>query len=161
MLLSLQYSNTYNFYILVLGDPRTNQNPAILTLAILFMRWHNALAKRIKQKNPQMSDEDVFQKARRLVIASMQNVFVYEFLPAFLGKELSPYKGYNPDIHPGVSQMFQAAAFRFGHTMIPPGIYRRNDKCEYRKTTMGFPAVRLCSTWWDSNVRLYDILVVQ
>ena len=30
----------------VLGDPRTNQNPAFLTLGILFYRWHNVLARR-------------------------------------------------------------------------------------------------------------------
>lgn len=31
--------------------------------------------------------------------------------------------GYNPDIHPGTSHVFEAAAFRYGHTQIPPGMY--------------------------------------
>ncbi len=65
----------------------------------------------------------------------------------------SPFFVFLLDTHPGVSHMFQAAAFRFGHTLIPPGIYRRDAKCNYRTTNMGFPAIRLCSTWWDSNVR--------
>lgn len=98
-------------------------------------------------------DEDVFQRARRIVIASIQNVIMYEYLPALMGSGMPEYSGYNPDTHPGVSHMFQAAAFRFGHTMIPPGIYRRDGKCNYRTTAMGYPAMRLCSTWWDSNVR--------
>lgn len=97
-------------------------------------------------------DEDVFQRARRIVIASIQNVILYEYLPALLGSKLPEYTGYNPDTHPGISHMFQAAAFRYGHTMIPPGIYRRDGKCNYRTTAMGYPAMRLCSTWWDSNV---------
>lgn len=136
----------------MLGDPRTNQNPGLLTFGILFLRWHNVLATRVKQQHPSWSDEDIFQRARRIVIASLQNIIMYEYLPEFLGVEMPPYKGYNADTHPGVSHMFQAAAFRFGHTMIPPGIFRRDAKCNYRNTAMGYPAIRLCSTWWDSNV---------
>lgn len=144
---------TRHLLFIVLGDPRTNQNPGLLTFAILFLRWHNVLANRVKQQHPSWSDEDVFQRARRIVIASLQNIITYEYLPAFLGIENMPaYEGYNPDIHPGISHMFQAAAFRFGHTLIPPGIFRRDAKCNYRTTTMGYPAIRLCSTWWDSNV---------
>lgn len=73
-----------------------------------------------------------------------------------LNEDLPPYTGYKPDLHPGISHIFQSAAFRFGHTLIPPGIYRRNENCEYRKTNMGQPAIRLCSTWWDSNVSIAD-----
>lgn len=136
----------------VLGDPRTNQNPAILSFAILFLRWHNTLAQRIKRVHPDWSDEDIYQRARHTVIASLQNVIVYEYLPAFLGTSLPPYEGYKQDIHPGIGHIFQAAAFRFGHTMIPPGIYRRDGQCNFKETPMGYPAVRLCSTWWDSSV---------
>lgn len=139
----------------VLGDPRTNQNPALLSFAILFLRWHNKLASRVKQVNPTWSDEEIFQRARRLVIATLQNIFVYEYLPAFLGgAELEPYKGYQADVHPGISHMFQAAAFRFGHSLIPPGLMRRNGKCEFRRTAMGSQALRLCATWWDSSVSI-------
>ena len=58
--------------ILVLGDPRTNQNPAFLALGILFYRWHNVLAHRIKNRYPLWRDEDVFQAARRWNIATLQ-----------------------------------------------------------------------------------------
>ncbi len=57
---------------LVLGDPRTNQNPAFLTLGILFYRWHNVLAERIQKKHPNWKDENIFQAARRLNIATLQ-----------------------------------------------------------------------------------------
>lgn len=136
----------------VLGDPRTNQNPALLSFAIVFLRWHNVIALRIKNQHPSWSDEDIFQRARRIVVASLQNIFVYEYLPALLETNVSPYKGYNPDMHPGVSHIFQAAAFRFGHSLIPPGIYMRDAQCNYHVTSAGYPALRLCSTWWNSNV---------
>lgn len=137
--------------LFLLGDARTNQNPALLTISVLFFRWHNVVASRIKKHNPDWSDEDVFQRARRIVIATLQNVIAYEYLPAFLDEELPPYKGYNPDIHPGITHVFQSAAFRFGHSLIPPGLYRRDSRCNFKKTPMGDIALRLCSTWWDSN----------
>jgi len=37
---------------------------------------------------------------------------MYEYLPAFLGKEVPEFDGYKPDVHPGISHVFQSAAFR-------------------------------------------------
>lgn len=190
----------------LLGDPRTNQNPMILSFGILFYRWHNVLAERIYAQHPDWSDEEIFQRARRLVIASLQNVFLYEYLPTLLDtpppylnrnrnrnrqnrnnnnnsdkslfntstainnsttSDLSPlvtselqydandlirpYTGYKPDLHPGISHVFQSAAFRFGHTMIPPGLYLRDDKCQFLNTPSGYKGIRLCSTWWNAE----------
>ena len=56
----------------VLGDPRVNQNPAFLALGIIFYRFHNLLAAKIQQQRPDWEDEDVFQAARRRVIATLQ-----------------------------------------------------------------------------------------
>lgn len=76
----------------------------------------------------------------------------YEYLPALLGEELGEYIGYKEQVHPGIAHVFQAAAFRFGHTMIPPGLYRRDAQCRFKDTPMGHKGIRLCSTWWDSTV---------
>mgnify|MGYP001447392626 FL=1 len=56
----------------MLGDPRTNQNPAFLALGIIFYRWHNFQAAKIQAANPDWDDEDIFQGARRRVIATLQ-----------------------------------------------------------------------------------------
>ena len=79
------------------------------------------MKSQFKEKHPTWRDESVFQAARRVNVAMLQNIIAYEYLPAFLGDSLPPYKGYKPDVHPGISHDFQSAAFRFGHTMIPPG----------------------------------------
>lgn len=137
-----------NNFFLVLGDPRTNQNPALLTISILFFRWHNVIAERVQKEHPDWSDEDVFQRARRIVIASIQNIIAYEYIPAFIGQPLPEYTGYKQDIHPGITHVFQSAAFRYGHSLIPPGLYRRDGECNFEQSPFG---LRLCATWWDSN----------
>ena len=68
-------SNTlfdFVFPPLVLGDPRVNQNPAFLALGIVFYRWHNIQARLVQEAHPEYIDEDVFQAARRRVIATIQ-----------------------------------------------------------------------------------------
>ena len=40
---------------------------------------------------------------------------MYEYLPAFLGEKVDPYDGYKADIHPGISHVFQSAAFRYNN----------------------------------------------
>ncbi len=96
----------------MLGDPRVNQNPALLALGIVFYRWHNVQAFIVQAQNPDWADEDVFQAARRRVVATLQSLIMYEFLPAFIGREVAKYNGYKSFIHPGISHVFQSAAFR-------------------------------------------------
>jgi len=136
--------------MLLLGDPRTNQNPAILAIGIVFYRYHNVMAKVVQQSHPDWSDEEIFQRARRLVVATLQNIIMYEYVPALVGQLVPAYDGYHSEIHPGVTHVFQSAAFRFGHTMIPPGLYRRDGRCNFKSTPDGAAALRLCSAWWDA-----------
>lgn len=64
---------TWRHYLFpVLGDPRTNQNPALLSFGILFFRWHNVVARRVQERHPDWPDEEVFQRARRYVVATLQ-----------------------------------------------------------------------------------------
>ena len=135
----------------VLGDPRVNQNPALLAFGMIFYRWHNYWAYHIQKEHEDWVDEDIFQAARRRVIASLQSIIMYEYVPSLLGEAVAPYDGYKADVHPGISHVFQSAAFRFGHTTIPPGIYKRDRDCKFRKSRKGGIAMRLCSTWWDSE----------
>ena len=60
----------------MLGDPRTNQNPAILAIGIMFFRYHNVVAKKIHKSHPDWSDEEIFQRSRRIVVASLQVIIV-------------------------------------------------------------------------------------
>lgn len=106
------------------GDVRANENPELTSLQTLFMREHNRIAASVAGRNPSLSDEQVYQHARRMVIAELQKITYSEFLPAILGERtaasaaLNAYRGYRADVNPGITNEFSTAAFRFGHSML-------------------------------------------
>ena len=101
------------------GDVRANENVELSAIQTLFVREHNLLAAAIASANPSLNDEQVFQAARRIVVGEVQVITYREFLPALLGPNaLRPYRGYDPDVNPGIATEFSTAAYRIGHTLI-------------------------------------------
>ncbi|MGD9648088.1 MAG: peroxidase family protein [Pirellulales bacterium] len=101
------------------GDVRGNENVELTALHTLFLREHNYWADRIAAKSPGLSDEQIFQQARSIVIGELQAITYNEWLPAVLGRgALDPYRGYNPQVNPGIANEFSTAAFRFGHSLL-------------------------------------------
>jgi len=101
------------------GDIRANENIELTAVQTLFMREHNQIARALASANPRLTDEQLYQQARRLVIAEIQAITYQEFIPALLGTNaLRPYTGYNPKVNPGISTEFSTAAFRIGHTLV-------------------------------------------
>ncbi|VDN04297.1 unnamed protein product, partial [Thelazia callipaeda] len=142
--------------LFMLGDPRINENPGLLSLGLILYRWHNIQARRIQESHPNWTDEEVFQSARRWVIATLQKITLYDFLPVILADRdaVPPYEKYKPYVPPGISHAFATAAFRFSHTIVPPALLfrkRNNGKCEFRDEVGGYPALRLCQNWWNAQ----------
>ena len=52
-------------------------------------REHNRIVKLIKENYPDFDEEELFQQARRLVIAEIQNIVYGEYLPLILGNVTS------------------------------------------------------------------------
>jgi peroxidase len=101
------------------GDVRANENVELTALQTLFVREHNRIADSLAAADPALSDEQLYQQARRLVIAEMQAITYNEFLPALLGQTaMGAYAGYDPTVNPSISAEFSTAAFRFGHSMV-------------------------------------------
>ncbi|MCP4138866.1 MAG: peroxidase [Chloroflexi bacterium] len=114
--------------IFLAGDVRANENPELLSLHILFVREHNRLAAEAARENPTWTDEELYQYARRVVIAELQHITYDEFLPALLGSNaISAYSGYNANVNPGIATEFSTAAFRLGHSMLGEEIRFLND----------------------------------
>uniref|UniRef100_G3NS64 NAD(P)H oxidase (H2O2-forming) n=1 Tax=Gasterosteus aculeatus aculeatus TaxID=481459 RepID=G3NS64_GASAC len=140
-----------------LGNAWANENTFTAAEGIIWFRYHNYLASKLQKENPEWSDEKLFQSTRKTVVATFQNIALYEWLPGYLGdKKLPPYPGYQKFVDPGVSPEFQAAAIRFGITMAPPGVYMRNKTCHFRKLVntdgSSSPAMRLCNSFWKRQV---------
>lgn len=111
----------------VAGDVRANEQTGLIAVHTLMVREHNRLADQISAANPQMSDEDVYQRARKLVGAEIQAITYNEWLPALLGQHgLGSYSGYNPNVDASMNTAFSTAAFRIGHTMLNDQLVRYN-----------------------------------
>ena len=113
-------------------------------MGILWFRVHQFWARQLRANFPGRADEDewLFNRARQFTIATYQHIVYDEWLPLFLPRKFpngtipeynstegySAYfgrTGYNQAINPQVAHIFQSAAMRWGHTVVTPGIWRR------------------------------------
>lgn len=103
----------------VAGDIRVNENVELIAMQTLFVREHNYQAEKIAAEDPLLSDEEIYQKARAIVIGEIQAITFNEWLPALLGKSaISKYTGYDSSVDPSISNEFSTSAFRFGHSLL-------------------------------------------
>ena len=99
------------------GDIRANEVIGLTAMHTLFVREHNRLADGIAAANPGWGDEQIYQRARKIVGAEVQAITYNEFLPSMLGAVPS-YAGYDAGVDPSISNAFANAGYRFGHTML-------------------------------------------
>ncbi|XP_042741637.1 dual oxidase 2 [Lagopus leucura] len=135
-----------------LGNAWGNENRFLQAISIAWFRYHNYLAAELAKDHPSWSDEDIFQHARKRVIATFQSIVLYEWLPALLGTPVQTYAGYQQHLDPSLSPEFVAVARMFLATMVPPGVYKRDPSCHLRNVSSSsdpFPAVRLCNSYWS------------
>ena len=110
------------------GDVRAREMPGLASMHTLFLREHNRLCDLLKADSRTVGwgDEAYYQNARRILIAEMQQVVYYEYLPVVLGTkamkdvglELKVNSNYDDDTDPSITNSFATAAYRFGHSMI-------------------------------------------
>ena len=110
----------------IAGDLRANEQPSLCSLHTLFVREHNRLCDEIIVEHPQWDDEKIHQHARKIVGGLIQNILFHEWLPS-LGIHIEEYQGYQPDVDPSIFNVFSAAAFRLGHTLVNDQIIRLDE----------------------------------
>jgi peroxidase len=105
--------------MVVAGDARAAENPALTALHTLFVREHNYWVDKLHLEHPKWSGDQLYNHARAIVTAEIANITYSEFLPNLIGKNaLTPYDGYDPSVDPHLTLEFVAAAFRFGHSIV-------------------------------------------
>lgn len=107
----------------IAGDVRANENVLLTSMHTLFAREHNRICDDLKAENPTWSDEEIYQRARKLVGAMIQAIVYEEWLPT-LGVNIGDYVDYDPVLDPGIMNVFSVAAYRYGHTVINSEIRR-------------------------------------
>lgn len=107
------------------GDERANEQVGLTAMHTLFMREHNLWAEIFGLLDPFLDGDQIYELSRAMVAAEMQAITYREFLPVLLGPDaLSSYQGYEPNVDPGVSNVFATAAYRVGHTMLSSQLRR-------------------------------------
>ncbi|HHB52823.1 MAG TPA: peroxidase, partial [Saprospiraceae bacterium] len=113
----------------VAGDVRANENALLTAMHTLFVREHNRLCEVIKTENPSWNDEQIYQRARKIVGAEIEAIVYEEWLPT-MGVNMVAYTGYDPVMEPGIMNVFSVAAYRYGHSVINSKIIRMNNAGE-------------------------------
>ncbi|XP_015365016.1 PREDICTED: uncharacterized protein LOC107162575 [Diuraphis noxia] len=117
------------------GEIRVNEQLVLTCIHTLMAREHNRVAKELSQINPHWNDEMLYQEAKRITVAEIQHITYNEFLPILLGKDVMDkhsltnrkkgyWNGYDSNANPNILASFSAAAFRFGHSLLPNVIER-------------------------------------
>jgi peroxidase len=116
------------------GDARGNENVGLVVLHTIWLREHNRIASYISNNNAGLSDEEVFQITRNIVIGVVQKIVYKDFLPILIGDSFTTlvpgYTGYNNNTDPRIPNAFAAAAYRFGHSQIQPVLDRLDENYE-------------------------------
>ena len=126
----------------VAGDPRANEHAGLIAMHVIFLREHNRLAEMIYSANESLNDEQIYQLARKINTAQIQQITYNEYLPS-LGIYLPQYEGFNDTIDPRISNEFATLAFRMGHSQITEQTLRLDEFYEehwagHRNLSEGF-----------------------
>jgi peroxidase len=101
------------------GDVRAQENPDLTALQALFLREHNYQVDQLHEEHPNWSGDKLYETAKAITTAEMVNITYSEFLPHLLGKDaIEPYHGYDPTVDARITEEFEGAAYRFGHSIV-------------------------------------------
>jgi peroxidase len=135
------------------GDVRANENIELTAIQTLFVRNHNRLAQELHTLHPTWSDEQLYQEARKLNIATEELITYNEFLPAILGPNALPaYTGYKDNVNASIATEFSTVGFRFGHSLLSNSVGRVNNDGTNITDPTGTAAVNLTQDFFDPNL---------
>jgi len=113
----------------IIPDPRNDENLVIAGLQCAFIRFHNNAVDWARDHG--FGGMAAFAEARRLTTWHYHWLVLHEFLPLIVGQKtvddvLRKRRFYRPRLGQAFMPVeFQAAAYRFGHSMVRPS-YRAN-----------------------------------
>ena len=83
------------------------------------MREHNYQVDQLQKQHPNWTGDKLYETAKAITTAEMVNITYSEFLPHLVGKDaIEPYHGYDPTVDARITEEFEGAAYRFGHSIV-------------------------------------------
>ncbi len=124
----------------IIGDKRNDENSIVSQIHLAFVKYHNAVVKKISKDDSTLTGTALFNKARNEVRWAYQKLVIEDFLPRIVKDEVladlqqaaTPecrrhlYALYTEDKRINLPREFVVAAYRFGHSGVRTG-YRLNS----------------------------------
>jgi hypothetical protein len=131
------------FNVFDVGDGRQNEVPHLGSLHLLFVRYHNHIAEKLAQLNPDWDDEKLYQETRSIVSAIFQHIIYNEYLPHVLGQDImdkfnlfSKDQGfdtvYDKKMDASTRNVIGSAVLRYGHSQV--GNFERDFNKKFKPT---------------------------
>ena len=100
------------------GDVRAQKDPDLKALQTCL--YASTTIRSINWKsNIRTERRQLYEMAKAITTAEMVNITYSEFLPHLLGKDaIGPYHGYDPTVDARITEEFEGAAYRFGHSIV-------------------------------------------
>lgn len=149
------------------GDDRGNMHIQLLTVHVMFLRFHNLIARRLHSVNPHWNDERIFQEAKRLNTAIYQHIVYAEYLPLVIGPDymrqhdLWPrskgyYHGYSQLIEGASGITASTAAFRIHNIIVGRlGLYQAKGSSSSGIRYVVNKEIQLADTYFEPTL-LYN-----
>uniref|UniRef100_A0A8C5KNQ4 NAD(P)H oxidase (H2O2-forming) n=1 Tax=Jaculus jaculus TaxID=51337 RepID=A0A8C5KNQ4_JACJA len=110
------------------GAPRGNREPFLQALGLLWFRFHNLCARRLAREHPRWGDEELFQHARKRVVATYQ-------------------------VGPPPARAPCTRALPPRGLLFPGFLYFRNASCHFQqivnRNSSFSKALRVCNSYWS------------
>ncbi|MEH2116012.1 peroxidase family protein [Nostoc sp.] len=125
----------------IIGDKRNDENSIISQIQLAFVKYHNAVVKKISKDDETLTGTALFNQARNEVRWTYQKLVIEDFLPRIVKAEVfadlqeattpkerkNLYALYTHHKRQNLPREFVVAAYRFGHSGVRTG-YRLNKE---------------------------------
>lgn len=119
----------------IIGDKRNDENVIVGQIQLTFVRYHNAVVKKLQATDPTLTGTALFEKARDEVRWTYQKLVLKDFLPRIVQAEVfydlqeakstseraNRYALYTVEKRANLPREFVVAAYRFGHSGVRQG----------------------------------------
>nr|XP_054764522.1 heme peroxidase 2-like [Lytechinus pictus] len=144
------------------GDSRASEQPTLTGFHTMFVRYHNVIARQIKERNNEWTDDTIFEETKKIVSAVFQHIVYNEYLPALLGAKPVEHFGlkirrgrsdvYDETVSATLSNEFAGAAYRLGHSQIPVELETRSNDNKPLRSVQLRHAFFNASAIYDSEI---------